>query len=113
MPVFPTGNVLRLSNKTTTKEYPLSNAQDRETIGQAVAAGGAGMAGGSGTGVATYAAIPMLGWAVGGAIIAGIGAWGAYKLAMRTKQNLTNLAALASATARSIEYSHHCRQRFS
>lgn len=81
----------------------MSNAQDRETIGQAVAAGGAGMAGGSGAVAATSAAIPMVGWAVGGAIIAGISAWGVYKLVTRTKQNLTSLAALASATARSMK----------
>ena len=99
--------MLFLSNKTTTEEYPLSNAQDRATIGQAVATGGAGMTGGAGSVTATSTAITMVGWAVGGAIIAGIGAWGAYKLVARqsriTRQNLTSLAALMSATARSMK----------
>ncbi|MBA5689141.1 hypothetical protein [Rugamonas apoptosis] len=88
----------------------MSNAQDREPIGQDVAAGGAGMAGSAGSiaaTAATSAAIPIVGWAVGGAIIAGVGAWGVYKLVTHQSrimtQNFTGLAALASATARSMK----------
>jgi hypothetical protein len=46
------------------------------------------MAGGVGTiaaTAATSAAVPIIGWAVGGAILAGLGAWGVYKLATRSK----------------------------
>ena len=35
---------------------------------------------------ATSAAVPVIGWAVGGAILAGAGAWGVYKLATRYKK---------------------------
>lgn len=46
------------------------------------------MAGGVGSiaaAAATSAAVPVIGWAVGGAILAGGGAWGIYKLVTRKK----------------------------
>ena len=56
--------------------------------GGAIAAGGAGMAGGVGTiaaTAATSAAVPIIGWAVGIALLGGLGAWGVYKLATSDK----------------------------
>jgi hypothetical protein len=53
--------------------------------GGAIAAGGTGMVGGVATIVsaaATSATVPIIGWAVGGAIVLGVGAWGIYKLAI-------------------------------
>lgn len=54
--------------------------------GGSIAAGGAGMVGGVGSiaGVAaSSAAVPVIGWVVSGAVLGGLGAWGAYKLVKR------------------------------